>query len=221
MGRRADAVGIKRIMSIEKVNGFWVPSNDVHIQDWKSGKPFTQNKCLLGFIDYCEQENKKFNHILDIGAWVGTWSMAMNKFCGGLVAFEPDALHYECLVKNVSEDIETHQLAVGSEQKMISLSQGDFTQERRVVSDGTIPMVTVDSMKIDDIDMIKIDVEGYEMEVLKGARESLKNTQYLMIELNNNTKKYGSNNIEVEEYIKSLGFKILMDHWPDKVFYRA
>ena len=220
MGRRADAVGIKRIMSIEKVNGFWVPSNDVHIQDWKSGKPFTQNKCLLGFIDYCEQENKKFNYILDIGAWVGTWSMAMNKFCERVVAFEPDALHYECLVKNVSEDIETHQLAVGSEQKMISLSQGDFTQERRVVSDGTIPMVTVDSMKIDDIDMIKIDVEGYEMEVLKGARESLKNTQYLMIELNNNTKKYGSNNIEVEEHIKSLGFKVLMDTWPDKVFYR-
>ncbi len=220
MGRRADAVDIKRIMSIEKVNGFWVPSNDVHIQDWKSGKPFTQNKCLLGFIDYCEQENKKFNHILDIGAWVGTWSMAMNKFCGRVVAFEPDALHYECLVKNVSEDVETHQLAVGSEQKMISLSQGDFTQERRVVSDGTIPMVTVDSMKIDDIDMIKIDVEGYEMEVLKGARESLKNTQYLMIELNNNTKKYGSNNIEVEEHIKSLGFKVLMDTWPDKVFYR-
>lgn len=220
MGRRADAVGIKRIMSIEKVNGFWVPSNDVHIQDWKSGKPFTQNKCLLGFIDYCEQENKKFNHILDIGAWVGTWSMAMNKFCGRVVAFEPDELHYECLVKNVSEDVETHQLAVGSEQKMISLSQGDFTQERRVVSDGTIPMVTVDSMKIDDIDMIKIDVEGYEMEVLKGARESLKNTQYLMIELNNNTKKYGSNNIEVEEHIKSLGFKVLMDTWPDKVFYR-
>jgi len=104
---------------------------------------------------------------------------------------------------------------------MISLSQSDFTQERRVISDGTIPMVTVDSMAIDDIDMIKIDVEGYEMEVLKGATKSLRNTQYLMIELNNNTKKYGSNNIEVEEYIQSLGFKVLMDHWPDKVFYRA
>ena len=208
-------------MSIVKVNGFWVPGNDIHLEDWKSGKPFTQNKCLLGFIDYCRKENKKFNHILDIGAWVGTWSMAMNEFCGRVVAFEPDKLHYECLVKNVSEDVETHQLAVGSEQKMISLSQSDFTQERRVISDGTIPMVTVDSMAIDDIDMIKIDVEGYEMEVLKGATKSLRNTQYLMIELNNNTKKYGSNNIEVEEYIQSLGFKVLMDHWPDKVFYRA
>jgi len=43
----------------------------------------------------------------------------------------------------------------------------------------------------------------------------------LMIELNNNSKKYGSNNIEIEKYIQSLGFKVLMEHWPDKVFYRT
>ena len=78
---------------IEKVNDFWVPSNDVHIEKWKSGEPFTQNKCLLQFIDYCEKNNKKFNHVLDVGAWVGTWTMAMNKFCGRVVAFEPDKLH--------------------------------------------------------------------------------------------------------------------------------
>ena len=208
-------------MKIEKVNGFYVPANDVHIEDWKAGQPFTQNKCLEKFLNYCENKDKKFNHILDIGAWVGTWSMAMNKHCGRVVAFEPDPLHYECLVKNVTEDVETHQLAVGQEQKMISLSNDDFTQSKRVVGEGAIPMVTVDSLGMDDVDLIKIDVEGYEMEVLKGATETLKNTQYLMIELNNNTKKYGSNNIAVEKFIASLGFKVLMEHWPDKVFHRA
>ena len=54
-------------------------------------------------------------------------------------------------------------------------------------------------MRLDDVDMIKIDVEGYEMEVLKGATKTLESVQYLMIELNNNTKKYGSNNIEIEK----------------------
>ena len=42
------------------------------------------------FQDYCKKHNKKFNHILDIGAWVGTWSMAMNQYCGRVVAFEPE-----------------------------------------------------------------------------------------------------------------------------------
>ena len=208
-------------MKIEKVNGFWVPNNDLHFEDWKAGKSFTQNKCLLKFIDYCVDKNKNFNHILDIGAWVGTWSMAMNKFCGRVIAFEPDSLHYQCLVKNVTDDVETHKLAVGSEEKLISLSEDNFTQSKRIVGEGSIPMITIDSMKLDDVDLIKIDVEGYEMEVLKGAKKTLENVQYLMIELNNNTKKYGSSNIEIEKYINSLGFKVLISHWPDKVFHRV
>ncbi len=208
-------------MKIEKVNNFWVPSNDVHINDWKSGKPFTQNKCLEKFIAYCEANNKKFNHILDIGAWVGTWSMAMNPYCGRVVAFEPDPVHYTCLVKNVADEIETHQLAVGSDTKMISLSDDNFTQAKRVIGDGEIPMITVDSLNLSDIDVIKIDVEGYEMEVLKGAEKTLQTTKYVMIELNSNTGKYGSSNQECMDLLQKNGYKLLLDHWPDKVYYRA
>ena len=91
---------------IEKINNFWVPSNDIHCKKWKEGDPFTQNKCLEKFIAHCQNKNLKFNHILDIGAWVGTWSVAMNSFCGRVVAFEPDPVHYQCLVKNVPEDVE-------------------------------------------------------------------------------------------------------------------
>jgi len=208
-------------MNIEKVNNFWVPKDDLHFEDWKAGKPFTQNKCLLKFREYYIDKNEKFNKILDIGAWVGTWSMAMEKFCSKVIALEPDSLHYECLVKNVSKDIETHQLAVGSKQQLISLSEDNFTQSKRVVGEGKIQMVTVDSLNLEHVDLIKIDVEGYEMEVLKGAAKTLENVRFLMIELNNNTKKYGSSNIEVEQHITSLGYKLLMDHWPDKVYYRA
>ena len=205
-------------MSIEKINGFWVPSNDVHIEDWKKDKNFTQNKCLKKLITHCKSKDIKFNHVLDIGAWVGTWTMAMNKFCGRVIAFEPDPVHYECLVKNCSEDVETHQLAVGNEEKMISLSEDNFTQAKRVIGDGNIPMVTIDSLNLDDVDLIKIDVEGYEMEVLKGADQTLKNVEYLMIELNNNSKKYGSSNLEIEKYLKKMEFEIIIKVWPDVVW---
>jgi FkbM family methyltransferase len=205
-------------MTIEKINGFWVPSNDVHIEDWKKNKDFTQSKCLDKFINYCENKSLKFNHVLDIGAWVGTWTMKINSFCGRVIAFEPDPLHYECLVKNVPDNVETHQLAVGNEEKMISLSDDDFTQAKRVVGDGTIPMVTIDSLNLDDVDLIKIDVEGYEMEVLKGAENTLKNVDYLMIELNNNAKKYGSSNLEIEKHLRKSGYEILIKAWPDVVW---
>ena len=205
-------------MRIEKINGFWVPSNDVHIEDWKKNKNFTQSKCLEKLITYCKSKDIKFNHVLDIGAWVGTWTMAMNSFCGRVIAFEPDPVHYECLVKNCPDDVETQQLAVGNDEKMIALSEDDFTQAKRVIGEGTIPMVTIDSLDLDDVDLIKIDVEGFEMEVLKGAKNTLASVSYLMIELNNNAKKYGSSNLEIEKFLRKMKFEIMIKVWPDVVW---
>jgi FkbM family methyltransferase len=208
-------------MKIEKVNGFWVPSKDIHIEEWKAGKPFTQNKCLLKFLDYCKTQNTKFKNVIDIGAWCGTWAKAMEPYARKVIAFEPDKIHFECLLKNATINCEARREAVGAEEKYISLTDDNFTQAKRVDKSGDTRMVTIDSLDYKDVDLIKIDVEGYEMEVLKGAQRTLQNTQYLMIELNNNTKKYGSSNAEVEKYIKLSGFKVLMEHWPDKVFYRS
>ena len=207
-------------MKIEKVNGFWVPSDDLHLQDWKQNNNFTQSKCLDKFLTFIEKNALKFNHVLDIGAWVGTWTMKINPFCGRVIAFEPDPLHYECLVQNVPEEVETHQLAVGNDKKMISLSEDNFTQAKRVVGEGNILMVTIDSLNFTDVDLIKIDVEGYEMEVLKGADKTLENVKYLMIELNNNSKKYGSSNLEIEKYLRKKGFRVMIKAWPDVVWHK-
>jgi len=208
-------------MKIEKVNDFWVPSNDIHIEQWKSGQPFTQNKCLLKFLDYCESQHKKFRTVVDIGAWCGTWAKAMEPYAKKIIAFEPDATHFECLQRNCTINCTPRMEAVGAEIKEVSLTEDDFTQAKRIDKEGNIKMTTLDHLDYQDIDLIKIDVEGYEMEVLKGAVKTLASVQYLMIELNNATKKYGSNNIEIEKYINSLGYKLLINHWPDKVFYRA
>lgn len=208
-------------MKIEKVNGFWVPSNDIHIEQWKAGKPFTQNKCLVKFLKYCESQSKKFKTVIDIGAWCGTWAKALEPYARRVVAFEPDKTHFECLQRNCTINCDARNEAVGSEIKMISLTEDDFTQAKRVNDKGDIRMVDLDSLEYADVDLIKIDVEGYEMEVLKGAEKTLSSTQYIMIELNNNTKKYGSSNTEIERHLAQIGFKVLIEHWPDKVFYRT
>ena len=208
-------------MKIEKINDFWVPSNDVHIEDWRSGQPFTQNKCLNKFLEYCESQKIKMKTVIDVGAWCGTWSKAMESYAKRIIAYEPDKLHFHCLEKNCTFNCVPRMEAVGSRMGVVSLTEDNFTQAKRIKDEGTITLVTLDSTDYSDVDMIKIDVEGYEMEVLKGASKMLETVRYLMIELNNNSKKYGSNNIEIEKHIQSLGFKVLMDHWPDKVFYRA
>jgi FkbM family methyltransferase len=208
-------------MKIEKINGFWVPSNDIHVEDWKNGKPFTQNKCLKKFLQYCESQTMKMRTVIDVGAWCGTWSKAIEPYARNVIAFEPDKVHFECLQKNCTINCSPRMEAVGAEEKRVALTDDNFTQAKRIDQQGNTRMIALDSMGYKDVDMIKIDVEGYEMEVLKGAKDLLANVRYIMIELNNNTKKYGSSNSQVEKHLDNLGFKVLMDHWPDKVFYRV
>ena len=209
-------------MNIEIINGLWVPSNDVHVEQWRRGQAFTQNKCLNKFLAYCDGKNIKFKTALDIGAWCGTWSIELAKYCKKIYAIEPDRNNFECLLKNLSalDNIELIDYAMGDTETTVSLTDDDFTQARRIIPAGNILMKTVDSLKFEDVDLIKIDVEGFEMNVLRGANDTLKNCKFLMIELNNNSKKYDSSNAEIEKYLGQQGFTTLIDKWPDKVFSR-
>lgn len=211
-------------MNIEKVNGLWIPSNDIHIEQWRAGQPFTQNKCLLKFLEWCKSQDKKFKTVLDIGAWCGTWTISLAPISKKVIAFEPDKTHFKCLEKNTFNlsNVELYQYGVGDKDQTVTLSTDDFTQSKHIIEEeGKVNVKTLDSFNFENIDLLKIDVEGYEMKVLQGASTSLQNIKYIMIELNNNTKKYGSSNIEVEKFLKEKNFHVLIDHWPDKVFYQS
>ena len=95
-------------------------------------------------------------------------------------------------MKNCTINCNPRREAVGSENKLVSLTKDTFTQAKRIEKGEDVNMVTIDSFDYDNVNLIKIDVEGYEMEVLKGAEKTLDKTQFVMIELNNNTKKYGN-----------------------------
>ena len=207
-------------MKIEKVNNLWVPSNDIHIEQWKNGQPFTQNKCLNSFIEWCKSQHQTFRTVLDIGAWCGTWSIAIAKYSQRVHAFEPDKTHFTCLTRNVAPyvNIDPKMIALGDNNEMVSLTNDDFTQAKRIIGRGDIQLQTIDSFKFEDVDLIKIDVEGFEMKVLKGGEKTLQQCSFLMIELNNNSKKYQSSNVEIEQYLGELGFRTLINIWPDKVF---
>lgn len=213
-------------MKIEKLNGgLWVPSTDAQIQKWrKSGNPYMQDKCLDKFLEWCKIQNKRFNLIVDIGAWCGTWSLSMNQFAKNIYCYEPNKLHYECLSRNLSihSHVRLYNQAIGNNDGFVNLTEESATQNTRVLlEEGKTKINKLDSLDLQGVDFIKIDVEGLEMQVLKGAERTLENVEYLMIELNGNSERYGNSKKDIKEYLKSLGFKVLIKMWPDIVYYKV
>ena len=212
-------------MKIEKLkDGLWVPSTDSQIDQWREkGYPHMQDKCLDQFVKWCRTQNKRFNLIVDIGAWCGTWSLTMQEFAKSIHCYEPNRIHYECLSRNLASHshVRLYNQAVGNSDGFVKLTDESATQNTRVLLEkGETKINKLDSLDTKGIDMIKIDVEGLEMEVLRGASGKLKDIKYIMIELNNNSKRYGSSNIEIEKYLKFMGYKILIKTWPDIVYYK-
>ena len=213
-------------MSIEQLSGgLWVPSNDAQIEQWREkGHPYMQDTCLDKLIEWCKTNDKKFNHIVDIGAWCGTWTLSMQQYAKNIHCYEPNNLHYGCLARNITpcSHVESYNQAVGNEDGFVKLTEDSATQNTRVLLEkGETKINKLDSLGYKDVDFIKIDVEGLEMEVLKGAARTLDNVEYLMIELNGNSEKYGSSKKDIKEHLKSLGFKILIKSWPDIVYTKA
>ena len=64
-------------------------------------------------------------------------------------------------------------------------------------------------MNISNPTLIKIDVEGFELEVLKGANKILeaKGLIAIIIELNGSGEKYGIKDIDVHNYLLEFGFQ--------------
>lgn len=123
--------------------------------------------------------------IFDVGANIGQSTM---KFRAGfpdarIFSFEPVLDTFEQLSKNVLSDtnITCHNLALGNEQgkKTMYLSDQSLTNSlvppktESISEEITMSMLDefADAHQVDRIDLLKIDAEGFDLEVLKGAKK--------------------------------------------------
>lgn len=133
-------------------------------------------------------------HVLDIGANIGITTIALANICknGKVVAIEPVPATFNLLKKNIKQsglkNIKEYNFALGSKES-VSIMQGihsflagsfiadsyPLTSQEFSVK---VPVKTLDnefnSFNMPRLDFLKIDVEGYELFVLEGAKDSLK-----------------------------------------------
>ncbi|MEY3368237.1 MAG: hypothetical protein RI973_1392 [Bacteroidota bacterium] len=126
-------------------------------------------------------------NVVDVGANLGyyTLNMSARLYSGCIFAFEPDRKNYEDLLGNIKlnkfRNITPFQMALGAysgycnirviNDKNLGMNRVGPPQN----SELDIEMRTLDSLPLaeQEIHLIKIDVEGYEHEFLKGARQAI------------------------------------------------
>lgn len=135
--------------------------------------------------------------VVDVGAHIGSTALVAALHAGRsgkVIAVEASPKFYEILINNIACNqhtdlarLHTHQVALGDQANVIvhlNESVSDDTTNR-VASHGTaVTQTTLDAITTNDpvIDFLKIDVEGYEPEVLAGARKTLVKTKVIYIE---------------------------------------
>lgn len=202
-------------------HGWWFPDGDTHfVQHFaklaKKGKPpvyqaFQRRKSTM------LASHRRV--ALDIGANVGLWSRELCDRFDRVIAFEPVQEFVNCLKLNVPNDnLEIKQFALGNEDTMINMvitehNTGHSHVDLNSIGHGTVPMVRLDSLEFDHVDYVKIDVEGFETELVLGAEQTFKHHKpIIMIEQKPHQEfdKAGDRQWETVELLQEWGAREIL-----------
>lgn len=165
------------------------------------------------------------SNVLDIGANIGFYSiyLAEQTGVGGKVfCFEPDAVNFKHLQKETKsyKQIELFQKAVATENGKLTLYTSDLLNidHRTYEPESYSGKYDVEKIAIDNfiqnkfkVDFIKMDIQGFEMDALKGMTATLKaNTDLIMLTefWPYGLLQAGSSAVEVFDFFTELEFKV-------------
>lgn len=181
----------------------------------------TQTKSFIKSI-------KKGNTVFDIGANVGYYSVLASKLVGKngkVFAFEPDPQSLKLLYKNIGinkcKNIIVVKSALSNHNGKLILTQDSsnpgessltlFKKGKKILVDVLTLDKFIKTQKIKTIDVIKMDVEGAELNILRGGLKTLQNNKKLKIFVECNPSalsEFGEDRITLFAFLKGLDFNI-------------
>ena len=151
---------------------------------------------MIGYFIMADEQYYEFNMMdmfwdyipfegtfLDIGANIGNHALMFNRFRPDVTihCFEPIFKNYVLLNENAKDkpNIKTYHVGLGSTNEVVKTSQphvnnaGGIRVDKQVGEGETIIIIPGDMMNITGVTFIKIDVEGYELDVLRGLNNTI------------------------------------------------
>ena len=206
-------------MNKKYIYGWWLPREDQHFEGYFSQSVQVGDKRLYQpqHIDRCFHHIKNRKHTaIDVGGHCGFWSFYLGGNFKKVYAFEPVEIFRECFKKNIPHgNVELLPVALGNENGFVSMNVELENTGATHVSSNTNDLDKVELKKLDDyeltdVDFIKIDVEGYENQVVLGAKETLlRNKPIIIVEQKGFSDRFNETQFEAVDTLKSYGAKVI------------
>jgi FkbM family methyltransferase len=189
---------------------------------------------LLDLISLTQKYDMKIKGVLHIGAHHGQENNVYNQMnIQNRMFFEPLPSNFQKLSENIGSEYSLINKALGNENKMVEMyvetaNQGQSSSLLKPIkhleqyphiqfsTKESVEMVRLDDFNVDmtKYNFINIDVQGYELEVFKGASESLNYIDYIMAEINRDEVYENCAKInELVEFLKPYGFELVEQDW--------
>jgi FkbM family methyltransferase len=202
------------------VGGIWLPEEETHLVEMMLHDPrasvFRDGKATYQIhkIDAClaRLPPTRRRVCVDIGGHVGLWAMWLAPAFREVHAFEPAPRHAELFRHNVpNSNVTLHEVALGDGPGVCEVQWFGESSGSTFVRPGTgdVEVRSLDSYELNDVDFIKLDVEGFELQVVEGARATLlRNRPMVCVEQKDReTRNYGAPAKGALTFLLGLGMR--------------
>lgn len=206
--------------TVDLNGGFEVPAHDTHIGRWQKESGRLDHDQFL--VPLACSHIQKASVVIDVGAYNGDWTIALSGAVGPggfVIAVEPNPEISDMLYKNAQrfqwQNVYVDNCALGAESGWCDFVPfpENFGMGHTIKNEhGKIRVKTLDDLAraatARPIGFIKIDAEGSEMDILKGAKRVLREDKpTIIMEINPLAlRQKGASDIEVFEFLKDEGY---------------
>lgn len=162
------------------------------------------------------------------GGNLGVWPKYLSRHFASVLTFEPSADLFPKLMANVPEtNVVKLQAALGDRGGLVGTAcvrrdakrLADHEGLTHVVPGGIIPRVALDALALPVIDLLYLDLEGYELHALRGAVDTISRCRpVIAVEINRNIEFEGFTQDDVRAFITAQRYERALTIRSDEVF---